>query len=236
MERSTVAVATMTWARSPSEQLLLRRAVAQLAASGMPVAVADRGEDAAFLAFLQSLPSVTVVVPPVCGLIAQVKASMELAARYDLPFILYTEPDKEAFITHELGAFVDAAPDEPGIGVVLAARSAHSFSTFPPTRRYVEEIVNARCSAVLGSIGDYTYGPFLMNRALLPVFGCLNGELGWGWRLKVLRAAQQRGLRIVHQCGDYGCPIEQRAEDDEERRHCLRQMRQNLAALEDRAG
>jgi hypothetical protein len=149
----------------------------------------------------------------------------------DRTFILYTEPDKETFFHRHLHDFVRQAPSESGIGIVLAARSTRSFDTFPPMQRYVESVVNHLCSEMLGVHGDYTYGPFLMHRLLASRALDANLQLGWGWRPFVIRGASEHRLRIVHVSGDYPCPDEQDGEDESERRHRLRQLRDNVAGL-----
>ena len=233
MDEGQVAVATMTWARSPAEESLLLRSLELLAQSGLPIAVADRGTSAAFTKALSCRAGIRVVVPDAPGLVAQVKASFQLAAAFRTPRILYVEPDKEAFFERRLGAFLRGAPAGDDVGVVLAARSAASFATFPPTQRYTESVINTLTGEQVGAAGDYSYGPFLVHRRLLPQLAHLDGRLGWGWRHFVFRVARRQGLRVAHVTGDYPCPPEQRHEDEAERRHRLRQLSENLLGLID---
>lgn len=226
-----VAVATITWARSPAEETVLRRSLERLATNGLPVAIADRGERPAFTAFLERLPGVVVSVPATRGLVAQVQASLASAVTFDRPFTLYVEPDKELFFADAMADFVRRAPDARDIGVVLASRSDEAFTTFPPMQRYTEGIVNHLCAELLGPAGDYAYGPFLIARMLLPAIAALDPALGWGWRPAAFAAAQAAGLRLVHLTGDYTCPPDQRSEGDDERVHRLRQLSENIRGL-----
>jgi hypothetical protein len=227
-------VATITWARSAAEEALLRRSLQSLARLGWPVAVADAGTNPAFGEFLDSLPGFSVTRPSDRGLVPQVKASMALAATFGTPFILYSEPDKQRFFDAGLHDFVRRAGETGGDGepgVALAARSAGSFATYPPMQRYAEGVINDLCAAFMGRHGDYSYGPFMMTRALLARVATLPSDLGWGWRHAVFQAAHRASLRVEHVIDDYRCPPDQRVEDDAERAHRLRQLSDNIRGL-----
>jgi hypothetical protein len=84
---------------------------------------------------------------------------------------------------------------------------------------------------MIGIRGDYSYGPFVMHRALVQHVSGLEGHLGWGWRHSTFLAASRSGQRVVPVYGDYPCPPDQCDEDDGERRHRLRQLSQNILGL-----
>jgi hypothetical protein len=234
MDKSLVAVATITWARTPAEDERLRRSLERLADTGMPVAVAEAGTNPDFAEFMSRLSGFHVTVPRTRGLIEQVTASIGLAAGFDTPFILYTEPDKGLFFGSPMQDFVRRAMDqgEDGeLGVALAARSDESFTTYPPMQRYTEGIINQLCGDCIGLRGDYSYGPFLLSRVLVPHLGTLRRELGWGWRHFAFLTAHRLGLRVIHVTGDYPCPPDQHQEDEAERRHRLRQLSENILGL-----
>jgi hypothetical protein len=231
MTGNNVAVATITWARSASEETLLRRSLDRLARSGLHIAVADTGESATFLDYLKSAGTFSVTVPRPGGMIGQVKASFDLAARLGPDRILYTEPDKELFFSHGLEKFLQRASEHARAGVVLAARSDESYATFPPLQRYAESVINHLDATFFGTGGDYSYGPFVMHRALLETVAGLRTDLGWGWRHFVFAEAHRRGMQLVHVTGDHPCPPEQQREDDEDGRHRLRQLSQNILGL-----
>ncbi len=231
MNPASVAVATMTWVRSAAEEETLARALARLADTGLPVAVADRSTSAAFTGFLRRLPGFSVRTVSEPGLVAQVKASVGCAATFRRPFVLYVEPDKEFFFGTPLRDFIGAAPGGGDTGIVLASRSPASFDTFPPMQRYTESVINHLTGELIECTGDYSYGPFLMNGELLPSVAALAPHLGWGWRHFVFLAAHCRGLRVSHVTGDYPCPTDQREETDADRAHRLRQLSQNILGL-----
>ena len=233
MEVSQVAIATVTWARTRDEDARLRRSLRALASLGFPVTACDAGSSPSFIEFVGTLPGLEVMPSPRAGLVAQVQASVAAAGAQGRPFVLYVEPDKEVFFDGRLTDFVSRAPDGGRPGVVLASRSDDSLATYPPMQRYTEGVINELCATLIGRAGDYSYGPFLMHRALLPVVAGFGAHLGWGWRHAAFRAAGRAGLDVVHISGDYPCPVDQQSEDDAERTHRIRQLSQNLLGLID---
>jgi hypothetical protein len=231
MESHDVAVATMTWARSPAEEALLARSLHQLAAADMPVAVADTGSIPRFTDTLRARAGLHLTVPRERGLVAQVQASVQLATTFGRPFILYVEPDKHDFFEDGMQDFLRRAPAGDDVGVVLASRSAASFATFPPMQRFTEDVINSLLAQLLTIPGDYSYGPFLMHRRMVPHVMGISGTLGWGWRHSTFAAAHRAGLRVLHVAGEYVCPPDQRTEGEDERRHRMRQLSQNILGV-----
>jgi hypothetical protein len=234
MDTSLLAVATITWARTPFEEEQLCRSLERLADEHLPVAVADAGSDPDFTAFLSRLPGFEVAVPSERGLVAQVMASMSLAARFDTPFILYTESDKALFFERGLRTLIRRAQERRqgcDLGVALASRSPESFQTYPPMQRYTEGVINHLCGELIGSPGDCSYGPFVLTRALVPQLLTMRQHLGWGWRHFAFRAAHRLGLGVDHVIDEHRCPPDQRVEDDAERLHRLRQLSENILGL-----
>jgi hypothetical protein len=226
-----LSIATITWARTDREERLLRDALAALARMGMPVSVADGGSGSAFLDFLRRLPNVTLAAARGRGLVAQVKASLSRALEHDTPCVLYTEPDKLWFFEQKLASFVEQATDDEGVGVVLAARSDASFGTYPPLQQYTERTLNHLCGEWLGYHADYTYGPFVMRRALAEHVSSVDDSLGWGWRIYAVGAARRLGYRIAQVVDDFPCPVDQHDEGERERIHRLRQLAENIQGL-----
>ena len=231
MFASDVCIAAIAFARDDQEDALIRRAMQHLSTTGIQLVVADGGSPPALVDFITHLPRVTLVKPPTRGLVPQVKAALATAASLDTRFVLYTEGDKAEFFDRHLADFVSRAPSENDVGVTVAARSNASFATFPPLQRYCEHALAHLTAEVTRVPGDYSYGPFIMHRALLDDMRDVPDDLGWGWRHFMFAAAALRGRRVTHVTGDYDCPIDQRHEGERERIHRLRQFSQSLEGL-----
>jgi hypothetical protein len=226
-----VCVSTVTWARDEGEQQLLRRSLLLLADAGLTIVVADRASCPAFSAFLASHPQFRVARPHEPSLVGQVQASLTEAAATGAEFILYTESDKALFFSDGLGPFLRRADLHREAGAVLAARSDAAFATFPPFQRYTERTINKLCARFIGTPGDYSYGPFLLNRELVPRLAGVPPEAGWGWRHFIFGSAARLGYTVAQIVGEYPCPPDQQHEGESERLHRLRQLGQNVQGL-----
>lgn len=231
MNPGEVAVATMTWARDAAEERLLRDSLPLLAGLGAPIFVADGGSGEAFTRFLRSLPGVIMCDAAERGPWAQAGRSLRAAHASGRKFILYTESDKADFFRGGLGGFVSEAPDGEDVGVVLASRSPESFATFPEFQRRTEETINHCCAEVAGRRCDFSYGPFLLNRRLVPALEAAPHDLGWGWRTYTFGLAARLGCRVESVVGDLPCPPGQRADDPRERLYRMRQLGQGVEGL-----
>jgi hypothetical protein len=198
---------------------------------GIPVVVADRGDDSVFLQRLVTMDGLAVSVAPAPGLVIQAQDALARAGAFGTRFILYTESDKLFFFESGLREFLARAPADDDIGVVLAARSPASFATFPRLQRYTEGVFNDLAAEQFGAHGDYCYGPFLMHRTLLPTVVRLPHDLDWGWRPATFAAVRRHGTRLVHLEGHYPCPPDQREEGKVDQAHRIRQLSQNLLGL-----
>lgn len=231
MDYREVAVATMTWARDAAEERRLREALPALAGFGAPVFVTDGGSGEDFTRFLRSLPGLNVCDPEGRGPRAQAGRSLRAAHASGRSFILYTEPDKAEFFREGLREFVSEAPGGDEVGVVLASRSAESFATFPEFQRGTEEAINRCCAEVVGRHLDFSYGPFLLNRRLVPTLDAAPPELGWGWRTYAFGLARGLGYSVECVVGDLPCPPCQREDDPRERLYRMRQLSQGVNGL-----
>ncbi|HJQ32782.1 MAG TPA: hypothetical protein VJ866_11410 [Pyrinomonadaceae bacterium] len=231
MDERAVAVATMTWARDEAEAELLRESLPLLAGLGLPVFVTDGGSGAAFIDFLHTLPNFQVCDPPRRGPWEQVRQSLAAAEAAGRAFVLYTEPDKSDFFRRVLRDFISEAPGGEDVGVVLASRSAESFETFPEFQRRTEEAINLCCAELVGAHGDFSYGPFLLNRALVNNVRSGPHGLGWGWRPYAFGTAHRLGYRVESVVRDLPCPPAQREDSPRERLYRMRQLAQSVEGL-----
>lgn len=114
---------------------------------------------------------------------------------------------------------------------MLASRSGAGFKTFPEFQRGTEEAINRCCAEVVGRPFDFSYGPFLLNRALVPPLLEAPGGLGWGWRPYAFGAASRLGYRVESVEGELHCPPEQREDSPRERLYRMRQLSQSVEGL-----
>lgn len=231
MNKNSISIATISWARNAEEETLLRESLTQLASLNIPVFVADGGSTQSFIEFLKSFSHFTLVSPKGRGVWAQAKASVEAAFHSGTGFIFYTEPDKlDFFKTSILGVITEAAEDEQ-TGIVLASRSETGFATFPAFQQSTETTINNCCKEIAGKQVDYTYGPFILNRKLVPYFSHIKEDVGWGWRPYTFCIAHRLGLNISPFIADFACPLSQREDNAKERVYRMKQLMQNIQGI-----
>lgn len=230
ISRAQMCVATMT-AATHDDGAELVESLRVLSGVGLPVFVTDAGSPASFVAAIRQLDGVDVEVVDRGSLCVQIVASLTRAARRQTARVLYTEPDKLDFFRAHLPRFLTNADEYPDAGVVLAARSADAFSTFPETQKTAEHALNTLCGTMTGADTDYSYGPFVLHRDLIQHLDTIPADLGWGWRPFVFALAARRGLSISSVVGNYECPLSQRNESSDDRLHRMRQLAQNVTGL-----
>lgn len=231
MSKNEIVVATITWARNLEEEQALLSALRHLARRGLSVVVADGGSGPSFLLRLKELPKLTLVEAGRSDVFSQARLSLTAASEMGAEYVLYTEPDKEWFFEHALSEFVSAAQDFARAGVVFPSRSAESFATYPASQRYAESVINHLCAETTGIEADYSYGPMLIRRDLLPYTRMLWEDVGWGWRHFVFGVAHRLGRRLVPWPAELPCPPQQRDDSAAERLHRLRQLSENVRGL-----
>ena len=233
MKREDLCVVTITLARDAEEERTLLNGLEKLAATGLPLVIADGGSSKRFVRRVLDSNDY-VVMPHAKGLVRQVKAGIAVALRQfkDRRAILYTEPDKYPFFESRLLEFVQAAKFSPKTGVVSAARNEESFHTFPAGQYQCEHFMNEAFSWIVKRKSDYCYGPLLLGRDAAKLALKAPDDLGWGWRFWTMKKAHQSGLRVSTIEMDLPCPTEQRGEDsNEDRFYRLKQLKQNLEAI-----
>ena len=224
---------TITLARDAEEERTLLKGLKKLAATGLPLAIADGGSSKRFVKQVLDF-NYFVVIPQEKGLVRQVKAGIAVALRQfkDCRAILYTEPDKSPFFEGRLLEFVKAAKSSEKMGVVAAARDEKSFRTFPEGQYRCEHFMNDAFSWIVKRRSDYCYGPLLLSRDAAKLALKSPDDLGWGWRFWTMKKAYDSGLHVSTIEMDLPCPTEQRGEDSKhDRLYRLKQLKQNLDSI-----
>ncbi len=231
MHINNLTIATMTLALDAAEEKLLRLSLQQLAALNIPVYITDGGSGTSFLDFLQSIPHFRLSQAKLRGVWAQATNSLAEAYQAGSAFILYTEPDKLPFFRESLTTMLNEVQVHGQSGVVLAARSDAGFATFPAFQRMTETTINHCCEEIMGKNFDYTYGPFLLNRNLVPYLKSIQEDIGWGFRPYIFGMAHRLGYSVEAFISDFFCPFEQRNDSPAERIYRMRQLQQNIQGI-----
>lgn len=228
MVNEKIAIVTVTWARNEREEAALRLSLQRLSNLGLPLFITDGGSPEAFLRFLYSLPNAQVF--KASGLWPQARKSLAEAAKTGASQLFYTEPDKAGFFQHLPGLLkkIDATKKDV---VWLASRSAKGFASFPSFQQLTENAINACCRELTGCEVDYCYGPLGFPSRLLPFLDRLPADCGWGWRPFLFVLAHRLGCRLQAVEGDFFCPPEQQADDEQERIYRIRQLAQNFNGI-----
>jgi hypothetical protein len=161
----------------------------------------------------------------------QTHTSLLAAYEGGKPFVFYTEPDKADFFAKDLSGFLANIRVHDRLGVWLASRTAAGFASFPAFQQMTETTINHCCGEIIGEPVDYVYGPFLLNRELIPYLRKLEPGIGWGWRPFAFHVAKRLGYQVEASCGDFYCPPEQRQDTPAERIYRMRQLTQNVEGL-----
>jgi hypothetical protein len=231
MNKHDLSIATITWARDADEEKLLRQSLQQLAKLELPVFITDGGSNNRFLDFIRSFPNFTLLEAKARGLWAQAKNSLSAAHQSGSPFILYTEPDKNDFFKNGLPQNLQEVVVNERSGIITASRSTASFATFPAFQQMTETTINNCCNEVISSAIDYTYGPFILNRQLVPYFALLQEDIGWGWRPYTFVIANRLSYTIEAFTGHFSCPPAQQQDNRTERIYRMRQLSENIQGI-----
>lgn len=231
MNKQDISVATITWARDEAEETLLRQSLQQLAKLEVLVFITDGGSNNGFLDFLKSYPNFILLETEARGVWAQVKNSLSGAYKSGSAFIFYTEPDKHDFFVTGLQRMLDEVMVNERSGIITASRSPAGFATFPAFQQMTETTINNCCTEVTAAPLDYTYGPFLLNRQLVPYLDLVQEDIGWGWRPYTFAVAHRLGYAIEAYTDDFSCPLSQQQDNKAERIYRMRQLAQNIQGI-----
>lgn len=231
MNKKELSIATITWARDEQEESLLRKSLHQLAALCIPVFITDGGSPPSFLEFIRSHSHFVLLPERAKGVWEQTRNSVRAADKAGHPYIFYTEPDKLHFFEELLPQMINDVHIDDNTGIVLASRSQSGLASFPPFQQMTENTINACCAEMTGKGLDYSYGPFLFNRQLVPYLQLIKENIGWGWRTYTFGMAHRLGYHIGSYTAGFCCPQDQQADNGAERLHRMRQLSQHVQGL-----
>ncbi len=231
MNKDIISIATITFARDEKEEQLMRDALEQLSKLNIPVFITDGGSLPGFLEFLRGFPHFILSQAKVQGLWEQAKNSLLEAYQSNSTFIFYTEPDKLDFFQNSLAEMLAKVEPDDKTGIVMASRSDSGFATFPAFQRMTETAINNCCAELVGKNLDYTYGPFLLNRKLVPYLKQVKDDIGWGWRPYIFCIARRLGYQVEAYVYNLLCPADQQEDSPAERIYRMKQLKQNIEGM-----
>jgi hypothetical protein len=231
MNLNELTIATITLVREAAEESLLKESLLQLADLQIPVYITDGGSPHSFIRFLRSIPHFRLSATRRKGVWAQAMNSMKEAGEAGTPFIVYTEPDKLNFFKDHLPAFLRKIEVDEQTGVYLVSRNAKGFKSFPAFQQMTETTINHCCAEIMGKAVDYTYGPFLLRRDLVPLLKLIQEDVGWGWRPFAFNMACRKGLTVNAYEATLLCPTDQKEDSSKERIYRMKQLEQNIRGL-----
>ena len=155
MNKKDISIVTMTRAK-PDDYELHRAALRELAALRLPTVITDGGSGEEFLSYLNSFPNFIVQRAARAGAFLQIKTSFDRARQFATPYVLYTEPDKQFFFQQRLAEFIERASSHSTTGIIIPARTAESFASYPESQRFTEAFTNQLCSRIVGKDGDFS--------------------------------------------------------------------------------
>lgn len=231
MDLKDVSIATITWARDEREESLLRKALEELNRFDIPIFITDGGSNSLFIEYISSLANITITSTEKKGLYNQVTNSLSAAFESGSKFIFYTEPDKFKFFKLHLREMLNSVLVNEATGIITASRSEQAFKTFPSFQHSCETTINNCCTEITQQNIDFTYGPFILNRSLVPYLEGLKETIDWGWRPYIFCIAYRLGYTIEDFVGAFECPPDQREDDAKERIYRMKQLSQNIEGI-----
>jgi hypothetical protein len=231
MIKNNISIATITLARDEEEEMLLKKSLQQLAQLQLPVFITEGGSRPGFVDFLTGFPNFILSKAAVRGVWEQAKNSLSEASRSGAEFIFYTEPDKFDFFSTKLEAMLQAVKANEKTGIIMASRSQAGFATFPDFQQMTETTINNCCAEIIDSNFDFTYGPFLLNKHLVPYLNLVKHDIGWGWRPYIFNIAKRLGFTVEEYEANLYCPHQQRQDTAAERVYRMRQLAQNIEGM-----
>ncbi|MCA9731529.1 hypothetical protein KC799_05345 [candidate division KSB1 bacterium] len=231
LNKTKVAIATITWARNQGEKVLLMETMKILSRQNFPIVVSDGGSTEDFLNYLGTLSNVRIKRFHSPGICEQSVCSLNSAKTYRTDYVLYTESDKKFFLKRQLNNILESVNKQRDWDILIPSRSVTSFQTFPETQRNTEKLINQLAGTMFGKKGDYLYGPLLIKTELIDLLSKLEDDIGWGWRMYLIGIAISKGYKIKHIELDLPCPPHQRIESKEDKTYRLLQLKQNLEGI-----
>lgn len=226
-----MSCATLTFARSESEEKLIFDSLQILSKKVSCLVVVDGGSEIKFLRKIKKIPNIKLIINH-GTFIEQVKASLKEAVRRS-NVVLYTESDKKYFFSNSLEQFLTRSEPyllDDNFGIILPSRDKQSFLSFPKFQQQTEKFLNSTISHFLKKKLDYTYGPRIISRELVSYLDDVNKDITWGWMTYVLLKAYKNN-KTIHGVELYLPDINNQKEDSMNKIYRISQLEAHLEAF-----
>lgn len=237
MSTENLTVSTITWARNRKEEELVYDSLSALSGKNIHVVAVDGGSSEEFLDSLKKFRNISVVKSSKTGLQNQVVESLR-KAQTSSKYIFYTEANKSDFFRSHFDGFLSRAMNivdrDPNTGIVLPSRTKESFSSYPAFQQQSESFLNTVLSEFIErGVGDFSYGPRIIVRDLIPYLDGLSRDVGWGWMTYLLLISKKLGRSIYTVDLDLPCPKDERENTYADKLLRLKQLKNHIEAIEE---
>lgn len=191
-----ISIATVTWARTAEEKIIVMKTLEKLASFALPVIVVDHANSSfPLIDEANKIKGIRIFKASKRGLDFQVRKSFREAAKLG-DYIFCTESDKLDFVENHAEKFLNEFYKDPR-GTWLPARSRASFLHYPKFQQNMERFIWEAASALLSiKKDDFSYGPRIFPTVLLPHLNKVKGEINCGFQTFLLAINHKLNLPL----------------------------------------
>lgn len=194
--KSKISIATVTWARTAEEKIIVMKTLKKLTSFKLPVIVVDKANSRfPLIDEVKKNKGIRIFKASKIGLDFQIKKSFKEAAKFG-DHIFYLESDKLDFVENHAEKFLDEFYKNSS-GTLLPVRSKASFLRYPKFQQEMERFIWKSASALLSiKKEDFSYGPRIFPAILLPYFNKVNEEINFGFQTFLLAINHKLNLPL----------------------------------------
>lgn len=173
-----LAITAPSLIRSVEEEKVVLATITELSKLNIPLIITDGGSSDEQKKKIKEIPNIIFFEEK--GLFNQLKKSMNEGAKI-ANALFYLHSDKLDFARHYVKKMIDFYMTLPKKSMLIPSRTSSAFETYPSFQKMTEVILNSITSEFMEKKEDYYYGPKIFSSLLVPYFGKVKGEIGWGY-------------------------------------------------------